>query len=389
MARVAVAMSGGVDSSVAAALLVEAGQEVIGLTMRLTGEVPVGAGGCCGSRAVDDARRVCARLGIPHYPLDFREALEREVIADFCAEYARGRTPNPCIRCNDRLKFQLLLGRLGELEAAALATGHYARVVGGEPGFELRRARDRRRDQSYFLDRFTQAQLARTRLPLGELTKDEVRARARALGLTVAEKPDSQEICFVPGDDYPAFLRARRPELFRSGPVVDESGQELGRHQGIANFTIGQRKGLGLPLGERRYVLRLEPETATVVLGPEPAAYAREAELVELSWVAGDPPAGEFEALIRVRNQHPGGAARVRVEAGRARVVFEEPQWAVAPGQAAVCYRGEVVLGGGIIARAGNGVPGAGVSESLMQVRTRADERRQPTGPGAGNKEAK
>lgn len=362
--RVAVAMSGGVDSSVAAALLVETGADAIGITMRLTDDIPArpGARGCCGNRAVEDARRVCARLGIPHYPLDFRAGFEQEVIADFCAEYARGRTPNPCIRCNDILKFRLLLDRLSGLEADALATGHYARVVPAGAGFELHRARDHSRDQSYFLYRFTREQLARVLLPLGELTKEEVRGRARELGLPVADKPDSQEICFVPGDDYPAFLRARCPGMFRPGPVTDEAGRELGRHQGIAGFTIGQRKGLGLPLGERRYVLRLEPETATVVLGPEAAACATAAELEQLSWVAGKPPARDFSCLVRVRSRHTGGPARVTVGPGPARVVFEQPQWAVTPGQAAVCYDGDVVLGGGVIARSGNNPAVTGVS---------------------------
>ncbi|MFO7675464.1 MAG: tRNA 2-thiouridine(34) synthase MnmA [bacterium] len=379
MMRVAVAMSGGVDSSVAAALLRDEGHEVIGVTMRLTDEDPgpAGARGCCGVRAVDDARRVCARLGIPHYPLDFRDALEREVIEDFRTEYARGRTPNPCIRCNDILKFGHLLGRLAELGAERLATGHYARIVRAGADLELRRARDRQRDQSYFLYRFTQGQLGRTLLPLSGLTKDEVRGRARELGLAVADKPDSQEICFVPGDDYPAFLRARCPELFRAGPVVDLDGRELGRHQGIANFTVGQRKGLGIPLGERYYVVRLEPATATVVVGPARAARAVTAELEQLSWVSGRPPAGEFEALVRIRNLAEGGRARVRVEEARALVEFEEPQWAVAPGQAAVCYHGETVLGGGIIARAGNSPQPAGVSqetaESLVTPRTKEE----------------
>ncbi|HDQ98723.1 MAG TPA: tRNA 2-thiouridine(34) synthase MnmA [candidate division WOR-3 bacterium] len=366
--RILVAMSGGVDSSVAAALLRTDGHEVIGVTMRLADEDPslrpTGAAerGCCGVRAIEDARRVCARLGIPHYPLDFWEAMESEVIAEFCAEYARGRTPNPCIRCNDILKFHILLGRLAEFKADRLATGHYARIVPVNGSFQLRRAADRRRDQSYFLYRFTQEQLARVILPLGELTKDEVRAQAGSLGLPVADKPDSQEICFVPGDDYPIFLRKRRPGLFRPGPVKDETGCELGRHNGIAGFTIGQRKGLGLPLGERRYVVRLEPETATVVLGPESSAYGTTAELEAVTWVAGCPPAERFRARVRIRNQHPAAPALVHVEPDRSLVTFDRPQWALTPGQAAVCYDDDRVLGGGTIARTGNARPAARVT---------------------------
>ena len=371
--RTAVAMSGGVDSSVAAALLKEAGHDVVGVTMRILdddGSAAVGGRGCCGSRALRDAARVAAQLGIPYYILDFRAVFEREIVAGFASEYGHGRTPNPCIACNDRVKFTVLLNRLSEFGADRLATGHHARVVHGRGGWELRRGQDPAKDQSYFLYRLTQAQMAAVLMPVGELTKPEVRRRARELGLATAERAESQEICFITGDDYVAFLRSRAPELldedarrsaFRPGEVRDTAGKVLGRHDGIVAYTVGQRKGLGIAFGERRYVVRLEPETATVVLGSADEASSRTARVEELHWVSGQAPVGE-DVVAKVRYQHPGSPARVRVDRDGATVEFDEPEFAIAPGQAMVFYEGDVVLGGGVIVASGSGgngpVPG-------------------------------
>ena len=270
--RIVVGMSGGVDSSIAAARLVEAGHEAVGITMRVWGRGD-GAesrfGSCCGSEAVDDARRVAERLGIPYYVLNMAEEFEQSVIAPFAESYARGRTPVPCVACNTDLKFGSLLARAKAWDAVGVATGHYARVQRdvATGRFTLRRARDRRRDQSDFLWPLTQAQLAAARFPVGDLTKDEVREHARRLGLVTADKPDSQEICFVPDGDYRGFLRRREPRVFRPGAIVDTSGRVLGRHGGVAGFTIGQRKGLGLTSSRPLYVVDLDADADRVMVG--------------------------------------------------------------------------------------------------------------------------
>jgi tRNA-specific 2-thiouridylase len=352
--RVVAAMSGGVDSAVAAALLKAQGWDVVGVTMVLW-EAAAGrqsdGRGCCGSQAVRDARRAAAKLGIPHYAWDLRQEFEAGVMDDFCAEYAAGRTPNPCIRCNERVKFGALLERVSQLGATHLATGHHARLeqVGGM--WRLLRGKDLRKDQSYFLYTMTQEQMARVLMPVGNRTKSEVRELARGLKLPVAERRESQEICFVDGDDHVAFLKARaRPELFRPGPVVDEQGRVLGEHQGLVGLTVGQRKGLGLAFGERMYVTRIDVAGNAVVLGPEREAYGRVVEAGDVRWTSGRAPDAPVRVSARVRYQGRGGDALVEPFAAvRARVTFDEPQWAPTPGQAVVFWQDDCVLGGGTI----------------------------------------
>jgi tRNA-specific 2-thiouridylase len=378
--RVLVAMSGGVDSSVTAALLQEQGYEVVGVTMRLFDDERNGEGGrgCCGFGGSQDAARVAAKLGFPHYTWDFRKEFESSVIEDFCSEYGRARTPNPCLRCNEVLKFTELLGRARQLDAESIATGHYARIAardmtqlssigivsqadstglcpeanGGQSPFawQLLKGVDAAKDQSYFLYAMTQEQLSRVLMPVGGYTKTEVRELARKLDLPVAEKAESQDICFVPDNDYEVFLRKRRPELFRPGPVLDTSGNVLGQHEGIAGFTVGQRKGLGLAFGERRYVVRLDPEKNAVVLGTEAEARGRVVEAEDARWVLGRAPVEPFRAEARVRYQGRGGEALVEpIGTGRVRVTFDEPQWAPTPGQAVVFWQGDCTLGGATI----------------------------------------
>jgi tRNA-specific 2-thiouridylase len=362
-------MSGGVDSSVAAALLKEQGYDVIGVTMRLFDEAGISADyadytdgsgnrkpasgerGCCGFSGARDAARVAAKLGFPHYTWDFRKEFSRMVIDDFCAEYGRGRTPNPCLRCNELVKFTELLARAAQLGAERIATGHYARIgQDAASAWQLSKGVDGRKDQSYFLYAMTQDQLSRVLMPVGGYTKTEVREMARRLELPVAEKPESQDICFVPDDDYGAFLRKQRPELFRPGPVLDTAGHVLGQHEGIAGFTIGQRKGLGLAFGGRRYVIRLDPEKNAVTLGTEDEARGRVVEAGDASWVSGNVPVGPVRVQARVRYQGKGGAATVEpLEGSRVRVSFDEPEWAPTPGQAVVFWQDDRVLGGATI----------------------------------------
>jgi tRNA-specific 2-thiouridylase len=350
--RIVVAMSGGVDSSVAAALLVEAGCEAIGVTLHLAGD----ASRCCSLADADDARRVAERLGIPFYLANETERFRAEVTEPFADAYLAGRTPVPCLACNSRFKFRHLLARARVFGASAVATGHYARVDRDpETGrLRLRRAQDRAKDQSYFLYELGQAQLAAARFPLGDLTKGEVRAHARRLGLVTAEKPESQEICFVPDGDYAAAVeRLRRSALRGEGEIVDAAGRVLGRHGGIHRFTVGQRRGLGLASDRRLYVTRIDAARNRVVVGGAEALGARGARLGRVSWVAGAPPGGAVRAEVRVRYRHAGAPAAVEpLPDGGARVLFDEPVAAVAPGQSAVFYAGEYVLGGGPIAEA-------------------------------------
>lgn len=353
---VLVAMSGGVDSSVAAALLVEQGHRVIGVTMKTFCYTEVEGHGktCCGLDGIMDARAVAEKLGIPHYVFDVEREFTRDVIDDFVAEYAAGRTPNPCVRCNGNTKFADLLQRGRLLGCDAIATGHYARMGTDEHGRAvLLRGRDPQKDQSYFLWALPPQLLPQLLFPLGELTKPEVREHARALGLRTAEKPESQEICFVPTGDYVDVLEQRlgadHPAL-APGPLVTTAGETLGRHDGYARYTVGQRKGLGGGHGRRLYVLGSRPETREVVVGSWEELHRREMQVGELNWLATPPNAGEA-VDVQIRHRAPAARARVvrRVEQ-TLQLEFEAPQRAVAAGQSAVVFRGDLVLGGGRIA---------------------------------------
>jgi tRNA-specific 2-thiouridylase len=349
--RVVVAMSGGVDSSVAAALLVAAGRDVVGVSMQLYDQRDGGFGTCCTIEDLHDARRVATRLGIPHYIVNFESHFHAHVQRDFVAEYARGRTPIPCAHCNSEVKFSELLSRAGGYGAGELATGHYARTTRDADGrVRLWRGRDAAKDQSYFLFSLTQAQLAQARFPVGDLAKDQVRAEARRLGLATADKPDSQEICFVPDGDYAAFLERVEPALATTGAIVDRHGAQLGAHGGVHRFTIGQRKGLGLSTGVPLYVVDIDAEAQRVTVGPRAALDRIALTASRVNWIAGSPPAASIAVTAQIRHRHRPAAARVRaLDHGRAEVEFEAPQQAITPGQAVVWYDGDEVIGGGWI----------------------------------------
>ena len=350
--RVVVAMSGGVDSSVAAALLAREGHDVVGLSMQLydqsNGEITFGS--CCTLDDLYDARRVAAAVGIPHYIVNLERTFEEHVISDFVREYAAGRTPIPCVHCNGDLKFASLVERAAGFDAEAVATGHYAQVdVDATTGrHRLRRGVDRQKDQSYFLFTLTQPQLARARFPVGHLDKAAVREEARRLGLRVAAKKDSQEICFVPAGEHPEFV-GRRAGL-PGGAIRDREGRELGRHDGVHRFTIGQRKGLGLSTGIPLYVVGIDAETADVTVGTKSDLERGTLSASRVNWISGEAPAGPIRADARIRYRHREAAATITpVDSDRARVDFDEPQTAITPGQAVVFYDGDVCLGGGWI----------------------------------------
>jgi tRNA-specific 2-thiouridylase len=342
-----VAMSGGVDSSVAAALLVEEGHDVIGVTLKLwegpNGEAPTA--GCCTVSDSEDARRVAAQLDIPYYVLDYTEDFQAGVVERFVGEYLAGWTPNPCVDCNRTVKFARLLGQAAELGCDLLVTGHYARVD-SNGRYRLLRAADRSKDQSYVLYMLGQDELARVRFPLGEIEKDETRRIAARLSLRTANKPESQDICFVGRGNYRNFIERYSPS--RPGDILDLDGRVVGHHDGVAGFTIGQRKGLGLAVGEPRYVIGLDAETATVVLGSKEDLLVASIEVGDVSWVAGQAPAGR-DVEVKVRYHGEAVAARFEERADHLLATFEHAQKAVAPGQAAVFYEGHEVLGGGTI----------------------------------------
>src|SRR5204862_1241357 len=357
--RIVVGLSGGVDSSVAAALLVERGCDVIGVTMRVwpwkeSDDPARRFGSCCGTEAVDDARRVARELNIPYYVLNMEAEFDRAVIGPFADAYRSGRTPVPCVACNVNLKYGSLLARARAWDAAGVATGHYARVTRDETTgrYLLRRGRDARKDQSDFLWPLNQSQLAAAQFPVGDLDKEEVRAYARRLGLVTADKPESQEICFVPDDDYRGFLRRRDAAIFRPGPIVDREGKVLGRHEGVAAYTIGQRRGLGLAAGHALYVVDVDGERDTLVVGA--AAELERDRLVAraVNFIACDPPGAPRRVEATIRHQHRPAPAAVRALGdGAAEVVFDEPQRSITPGQSVVFYQGECVVGGGVIGR--------------------------------------
>jgi len=355
--RVVVAMSGGVDSSVAAALLKEQGYQVIGIMLRLWSETGPGEGRsnrCCTIEAVDDARRVADQLEIPFYLLNVEEPFRQQVVAYFVREYCAGRTPNPCIECNRHIRFQFLLQRALALDADYLTTGHYARVVHRDGCYHLWRGVDRAKDQSYQLYMLGQEELAHLLLPLGALTKPVVRGMAQERGLPVAGKPESQEICFVADDDYRRFLRGWAPEAFRVGDIVDRAGRVLGQHQGLPGYTVGQRKGLGIAAPEPLYVLEIDVEQNRLVVGPVRELGARRLLAEGVSYVSGSPPPGPCQVTAKIRYQAVDAPALLEPgDDSTAGLTFDEPLRDITPGQAVVFYQGDEVLGGGTIVRAG------------------------------------
>lgn len=355
--KVAVGMSGGVDSSVAAYLLKEQGYDVIGVTMQIwQDEDPLAQaenGGCCGLSAVDDARRVADRLGIPYYVLNFKREFKENVIDYFMDEYMHARTPNPCIACNRYVKWEALLNRARELGCDYIATGHYARVVQLDNGrYALKKSATDRKDQTYALYNLTQEQLAHTLMPVGEYEKEQIREIAAKIGLLIANKPDSQEICFIPDNDYAGYIERESGKTFPKGNFVDLEGNILGTHKGIIHYTIGQRKGLGLSMGCPVFVVDIRPETNEVVIGSNLDTFHDSLYAGKVNLMSVDALEGEREVVAKIRYSHKGAPCRIRmVDEDTVLCKFEEPVRAITPGQAVVFYDGDIVLGGAVIDR--------------------------------------
>jgi tRNA-specific 2-thiouridylase len=354
--RVVVGMSGGVDSSATAALLLEQGYDVVGITLKLWPQdcVSRAEDKCCGPQAVTDARAVCHKLGVPYYLIDEAEEFQSKVIQYFADEYKAGRTPNPCVMCNQNLKFGRLIDRADQLGAKYIATGHFARVEKSGDGSRvlLKRGRDSRKDQSYFLFSLRQDQLARARFPLGEKTKSDTREIARHCNLKTANKEESMEICFVPDNDYGRFLQQAKLVQKHQGEIVNLHGQVLGHHEGVEFYTIGQRKGLGISSPKPLYVVELDAEKNRVVVGDDSALDCDEFVAQRCNWIPFDTPPESFEATVKIRYNHPGTLARVTpLPNGVAKVRLQTPQRAITPGQAAVFYQDDLVIGGGWITR--------------------------------------
>ena len=356
--RILIAMSGGVDSSVAALLMQKAGHDCIGCTMKLYDAPPAETGGsrtCCALEDVEDARSVAFRLDIPYYVFNFKEDFRSKVIEKFIRSYEAGLTPNPCIDCNRHLKFERLLARAQTLGCEKIATGHYARIAFNGKEYVLKKAADPAKDQSYFLYSMTQEQLGRTLFPLGELCKSQTRNIAEENGLINADKPDSQDICFVPNGDYARVIQAYTGKHYPAGVFQTQSGQVLGKHRGIIHYTVGQRKRLGISWPKPLYVCSIQAERNAVILGEREALFSRAAVLSRMHWISGDPPHFPLRCLAKIRSRQPEQTATVYPQgADGIRIVFDQPQRAVTPGQAAVLYDGEVVLGGGEIQSAGD-----------------------------------
>jgi len=356
-------MSGGVDSSVAAALLVREGYRVIGITLNVWPEGPGVAvvereDACCALGAVEDARRVCDALDIPHYNVNFRDVFQRQVIDNFVQEYAEGRTPNPCVRCNQFIKFDALLAKAEAFGADFVATGHYARTVQLESGrWALRKAADAKKDQSYVLYVMSQERIRRTMFPLGDLTKDETRELAQELRLHVAGKPESQEICFVPTRDYRDYLRDNVPAALQEGPIVDPDGREVGRHDGVSFYTVGQRRGLGVASPQPLFVTELRPRTNTVVIGDAALLYRSDAYAAHPNWVSIPSLEGPLRVTAKTRYKAEEVPATIEPAGNLVHIHFDEPQRAVTPGQTVVFYDGDVVVGGATLEASPAGAP--------------------------------